>query len=501
MLLYITLSSIAIFAPGHSLLNHVFTLLLALGDAFFAIHTTAYLYNFYKAQTQYPQTVANYYRKFTKNRVAVFIASFNEPTEVLERTVVASKIAVGDRGRVFVLDDSTNEEMRRKIELMVKDYDALYVHRDNRRGAKAGAINDALHLVSEDYVAVFDSDQRPVPEFFDEILPLLDGDEDIAYVQVPQVYANTDASRMAFAAQSVQSVFFDYIAEGKSVSNAMFTCGSNVVYRKSALRDAGGFDETSVTEDMATAINMHARGWKSLYYNRKLVFGEGPATLAAYFTQQGRWSLGTISLWPRVLKLILRHPRKMKVSQYWEYMVSTSWYLVGFANIIMLLPPLAYVFIGISPITGVGNAIFYALLPYLVLSLTSFLLTMRLRGHGVSSALLNISLNFVCFPVYVISAVYAFTGRKKPFKVTPKGEKGGGKVPASSLWPQLSLLYFLLLGVAVGMAKYLIGGNPGFAISALWLLYVAVWMLGLFYVNSDSKEASIYTETLNVYSR
>ncbi len=500
MILYLVISSIVLFSHGYSPSSHFFAVLLIIGDTFFALQTSAYLYNFYKAQFHYPQTIANYYRRYASSRVAVFIMAFNEPAEIIERTVTAVKLATGERGRVFLLDDSTNVRIRESVKEIAKNYDVAYVHRENRRGAKAGAINDAMHLVTEEYLAVFDSDQRPSPEFFDEILPLLEDDGSLAYVQVPQVYVNTDASRMASAAQSVQALFFDYIAEGKSVSNAMFTCGSNVVYRVAALSDVGNFDETIVTEDMATAINMHARGWKSLYYNKKLVFGEGPSTLAAYFTQQGRWSLGSISLWPRVIKLMLRHPKRMKASQYWEYLNSTSWYLVGFANMFVILPPLAYVFLGIPPVVGPGILLFYALVPYLALSMTSFFLTMRLRGHGISSAILNISLNFVCFPVYLVSAVYALTGRKKPFKVTPKGQKGG-KEPLIRLWPQLSLLFLLLLGAIAGLAKYLVDDSIGYAISSVWLIYVAVWIFGLFYVNSASNETSIYTETLKVYSK
>jgi cellulose synthase (UDP-forming) len=98
----------------------------------------------------------------------------------------------------------------------------------------------------------------------------------MAFVQTPQYYVNRDSSKVSKTAFSQQSTFYTNVSEGKSVSNAMFACGTNIVLRVSALRDVGGFDEESVTEDFATSFKLHVRGYSSYYYNNVFVEGMYP---------------------------------------------------------------------------------------------------------------------------------------------------------------------------------------------------------------------------------
>ncbi len=179
------------------------------------------------------------------------------------------------------------------------------MHRENRRGYKAGALNDVLKSINTKYFAVFDADQVPLPEFLTEILPIMEEDDKIALIQVPQRYVNNN-THVAKGANDIQEVFYNFITQGKSLEDSMFSCGSNVLYRTSIIKKVGGFDEQNVTEDLATSIKIHEAGYKTIYYNRPLASGEAPETLNSYFIQQSRWSQGSMAIFFRVLKLLFR---------------------------------------------------------------------------------------------------------------------------------------------------------------------------------------------------
>jgi cellulose synthase (UDP-forming) len=111
---------------------------------------------------------------------------------------------------------------------------------------------------SEKYIAVFDSDMNPLPDFAESIVQIMEKNEKIAFVQTPQYYTNFETNRVARAAGLQQVVFYEYICEGKSLQDAMICCGTNVMFRRKALVEAGGFDDTSVTEDFGLPSNSTA---------------------------------------------------------------------------------------------------------------------------------------------------------------------------------------------------------------------------------------------------
>ncbi|MEM3671100.1 MAG: glycosyltransferase [Thermoprotei archaeon] len=500
--LYFYARILTFFSAGYSPGDLVLSSLLFCADLFFAVHTLTYLANFYRATEVYGTTIERYFKKYTPGfDVAVLVTSYNEPQEVIDRTLSACAVTIdyAGYGRLYLLDDSTDPKARAKLEQSAKSNGAKYVHRGNRRGFKAGALNDALKEIDAKYFTVIDADQRPVPEYLAETVTILEEDETLAFVQVPQKYMNTDASRLALAAQSVQQVFFDYITEGKSVINSMFSCGSNTVFRTRAVKEVGGFDETSVTEDMATSIKLHEAGWRSKYYNRPLVQGEGPTTLGAYFTQQARWSLGSMGLCLRVVKHAFTRPRSMTPLQWWDYFVTTTWYFVGWVYAIMIAGVLGFAYLGLTPIITATPRYFLALIPYVGFNMLAFTLSTVYRGNELKSVLLNISLTFITIPVYMVSAVYAILNRKRPFQVTPKNLVGG-KLPYSALKPQLLMLALIAGGILAASYKAALTGNASYALDIVWMAYYLFLGMFLFYYNTDTKRSAIYDEAFRVQS-
>jgi len=498
---FMIVHSLALFNPGYTLIDRFFASLLLIANIFFALHMVAYTINFLSAESIYPLTAEMYFRRYQKPRTAIFIACYNEPPEVVERTLSAAKICAKDIADVYLLDDSTNEDIRREMEKKALIYDLVYIHRENRRGFKAGAINDALKMIDVDYLAVLDADQRPDSDFLREIIPIMESDPKLAFLQVPQAYTNTDASRIALGAHSVQVVFFQYITEGKSVGNSMFSCGSNVIYRVSALKESGGFVEENVTEDFATSFNIHRMKWNSRYYNQVLVKGEGPSSLSAYFAQQSRWAIGTTSLFKKILLTFFTNPRALKLRQWWEYIISGSWFFVGWAHLIMILMPVITILFGIRPfITGLLPYLI-VLIPYIGLTTTTFSLTVKWRGYPAKYVFLNIGLTMICFPICAISALYALIGKRIPFKVTPKGFEERN-LPWRFLLPQLITIALLALTSVVGIAKFIIISRPEFLVNVAWSTYFLIMLLSLFYFNTGQiKRPSYYEPLFKPYSK
>ncbi|WP_054846401.1 glycosyltransferase [Sulfuracidifex tepidarius] len=124
----------------------------------------------------------------TRLRVASFVTSFNEDPEIVKGTLDSVVKATKGYGDVFLLDDSTNERVSNELKKYCESVGITYIHRTDRKGFKAGAINNALRMIhGYDLVSIFDADQRPVKSYFHDILQYFQ-DPNVAMVQVPQNY-------------------------------------------------------------------------------------------------------------------------------------------------------------------------------------------------------------------------------------------------------------------------------------------------------------------------
>lgn len=170
---------------------------------------------------------------------------------------------------IVLLDDSTVEQTRAAVRAIAEKYGVKAVQRTNRKGYKAGAINQTPPKPTPRTSRCFDAHGLPAHNFLRDIVPIIEENPRLAFVQTPQYYANTDISNVAMGAARQQAVFYEYICEGKSHSHAAFCCGTNVVFRRQALLDV---DEllTTYAEDFATSLNMHLKGYDSAYYNQSV---------------------------------------------------------------------------------------------------------------------------------------------------------------------------------------------------------------------------------------
>ena len=368
--------------------------------------------------------------------VDVFIPTYKEPPEIVDLTVAA---AVGLRGaevRVHILDDGNDPEMER----LAARHGVGYITREEHTGAKAGNINNALKVTDAPFIAVFDSDHVADAAFLEATLGHMD-DPKIAFVQTPQYYANTETGRIAAASWAQQALFFGAICRGKDGLDAVFCCGTNVLFRREALEGVGGFPTNSLTEDFELSIVMHENGWKSAYMPEVLARGLAPEDTAAYVSQQQRWARGCLSGIPRALRAKL--PLKKKA----QYLLSGLYFLSGWTILIYMTFPVVRLLGGGQPIGGIDAPEFLLhFVPYYAVALT----TAALAGAG-SYTFAAFALAAANFWIHCLATIYQVLRRSGSFVVTPK--EGVAERQPRAVMPAL-VAVAVLVGVSIyGLAK------------------------------------------------
>ncbi|HYH76296.1 MAG TPA: glycosyltransferase [Arthrobacter sp.] len=229
----------------------------------------------------------------------------------------------------------------------------------------------------------------------------------------------------------------------------------------------------SVTEDMATAMRMHAMGWESVYHHEILAYGLAPEDLKTMLTQRLRWAQGTIQVLLRENPLV---QKGLKIGQRLMYFATMWTYLSGYAAIIYFAAPIIYLLLGILPVTSLSWDFFARFIPFMVANQLLFAVAGRgiptWRGQQYSLAL---------FPTWIkacsTAARNVWFGRPLGFAVTPKARQSGG--PSWSLIrPQIVVCALLATAAVVGMIRLATGlAEPlGTLVNVGWVIFDLVVM-------------------------
>lgn len=486
ILVYVIARTTLFLFAEYTLIEKLFAIMLIFGEFFVLIHGFGYVLNIFRVmrKKKEPDFVAGGIPA-TESSVAILVAARHEPKEVLKNTFITLKNLNYGNKRIYFLDDSSDEKYKREAEELAENHDLILFRRKVRHGAKAGIINDCLKTLTQKYVAIFDADQNPLPEFLNVLMPLMEKDERLAFIQTPQFYTNIEDSRVARGSAFQQAVFYEYICEGKSTHDAMFCCGTNIVFRRDALLDVGGLDESTVTEDFATSVKLHSKGWKSLYYNHAYAFGMGPENLLGYFKQQFRWAAGTIAVFKKLIYRFLTKPFSLTPRQWWEYLLSSSYYLVGLAFFALMICPVIYLLFGIPSFFAKPEIYFLAFLPYIMLSMSVFYMVLGTRNYRLKDLFLGQLLGMAAFSVYIRGAISALLGVKVIFGVTEKTK--GRALPYLRLWPQLIMIFLNFIAFVWGTNRFIYEREPAVLVNGFWALYHFAVLSGIFYFNEEKK--------------
>ncbi len=229
--------------------------------------------------------------------VDIFLPICGEPIEVIHNTwagVFELLHAYPGMARAFVLDDGPGEEETRQ---MARAFGFTYVRRpDPGYHKKSGNLTYALDRTGGDHVVIFDADFRPRPDFLAETLPYMD-EQAVGLVQTPQYFRSSkDQSWVERAAGATLEVFYRVVQVSRDRFGSALCVGSNAVYRRAALKAAGGFTNIPFAEDSHTGLDVRYAGYRLTYLPVVLAAGVCPSRIDAFMRQQYRWCCGATSL-------------------------------------------------------------------------------------------------------------------------------------------------------------------------------------------------------------
>lgn len=355
--------------------------------------------------------------------VDVFIATYNESIDVLEKTIVGALFLdwPPQRLNVWVLDDGRREWLR----TFCAEKGAGYLTRDDNKHAKAGNINAALQRTDGDFVMILDADFVPRHDMLYRMMGFFD-DPRVGIVQAPHSFFNHDPMQANLAVRQTlpdeQRLFFDEIMAGRDGWDCAFCCGSNSITRRAAIEEIGGRMPTeSITEDILLTLTLLRRGYVTRYVNERLAVGLAPESLEAFFIQRSRWARGnlqTLFLPQGPLGPGLSVAKRL-------IFLPTHWFSQSLVQVTTLSIPAVYLLTGLTPLVNASvDTVFAYQLPALVAILGS----MRFFAPGayfpLAATVLGVIQAFRLFPTVIATLVKPFG---HAFKVTPKGRDAGSR--------------------------------------------------------------------------
>ena len=226
--------------------------------------------------------------------IDVYLPTCGEPLDVLENTYrYVEQMQWGGALNVYVLDDAD----RKDVAELADHYNFQYIVRDNRDYMKkAGNLAYAYARTDGDFIIIFDADFVPRKDFLSHLIPYMD-DDAIAIVQSPQYFETSRGMGwLERGAGATQELFYKWIQPARDRYGAAICVGTCAVYRRAALREAGGFAQIEHSEDVHTGIAQLLRGSELRYVAAVVSAGLSPDELAGFLNQQYRWCNGSMSL-------------------------------------------------------------------------------------------------------------------------------------------------------------------------------------------------------------
>ncbi len=253
-----------------------------------------------------------------KDVVTIQLPLYNE-LYVVERLIdaVCAIDYPKDKLEIQVLDDSTDEtvEVAAKIveEKKKLGFDISYIHRENRKGYKAGALKEGLAIAKGTYIAIFDADFIPRKNFLKKTLSFF-SDNNVGMVQTRWEHLNSNYSILTRA----QALALDghFVIEQTVRNKAGFFInfnGTGGVWRKECIEDAGNWHSDTLTEDLDLSYRAQLNGWKFIFLKDFTSPAELPSEINALKAQQFRWTKGAIETAKKILPLVWKSKIPLRV--------------------------------------------------------------------------------------------------------------------------------------------------------------------------------------------
>lgn len=410
--------------------------------------------------------------------VDVFIATYNEPTELLYKTIngcVHMDYPDKSKVHIYICDDGRRAEVRQLAEQMHVNY----LDREDNKGAKAGNLNHALSVTSSPLIATFDADMIPRHEFLlDTVAYFVDQEiknreleeKDrikIGFIQTPQSFYNPDLFQFNLFSESripnEQDYFYKDVQVARNKSNCVIYGGSNTVISREALNDVGGFFTKSITEDFATGIKIQQKGYICYAINKVLASGLSPTDLKSLINQRIRWGRGCIQTGRRVHICLSRH---LSLAQKANYLASIWYWYASWKRLIYIMSPILF---ATFSVLVVKCSLIEVLIFWLPMYISSNI-SLKMMSRNIRTTKWTNLYETTIFPFMMIPVLLETFGiSMKKFKVTQKDAKQNKKKDWVYAIPHTILIILSVIGIANCIRWTFTTGRIDYFVILFWL--------------------------------
>jgi len=301
--------------------------------SFYGIHRYTMCYQYFKYRKNYDPNPPKHFEELP--RVTVQLPIFNEQF-VIDRLIeaVCAMEYPREKLEIQVLDDSTDETVQ-VASAIVDRYAALghpivYIHRTNRHGFKAGALDAGLKVAKGELVAIFDADFVPPADWLMKVIHHF-AEPEVGMVQTRWTHLNRDYSMLT----QIEAILLDghfVLEHGSRVRTGEFFNfnGTAGMWRRQAIVDGGGWQHDTLTEDTDLSYRSQMAGWRFKYLPEVECPSELPIEMTAFKTQQARWAKGLIQTSIKVLPMVFRSntSRRNKIESVYHLTANMSYPLM-----------------------------------------------------------------------------------------------------------------------------------------------------------------------------
>jgi cellulose synthase/poly-beta-1,6-N-acetylglucosamine synthase-like glycosyltransferase len=393
---------------------------------------------------------------------------------------------------IQLLDDSTDETVE-VARILVDRYAALghpviYLHRDNREGYKAGALAEGLKTAKGEFVAIFDADFVPPPDFLLKCIHHFT-DPKVGMVQTRWTHINRNYSLLT----EVEAILLDghFVLEhsGRARSGVFFNFnGTAGMWRRCAIDEAGGWEHDTLTEDTDLSYRAQLKGWKFLYLQDVECPAELPVEMTAFKTQQARWAKGLIQVSKKILPKVFASDasRHVKIEACYHLTANLSYPLMIVLSVLLMPAMIIRFYQGWFQMLYIDLPLFMAS----TFSISSFYLVSQkelfpkswLRSLLYLPLLMALGIGLTV--TNTIAVFEALVGKQTAFARTPKYrvESKKDRVGAKKYRKRLGWVPWieLLIGIYFALAVfYAIDNENYFTVPFLLLFVIGYWVTGL----------------------
>ncbi|MBI5857565.1 MAG: glycosyltransferase [Sphingobacteriales bacterium] len=392
-----------------------------------------------------------YNEKYVMERLLHCIAAIDYPKNKLE---------------IQVLDDSTDDSVTETAgiirQLQKSGLDIQHIKRTNRINYKAGALKEGLETAKGEFIAIFDADFLPQPEWIKQTVIYFKNSE-IGVVQTRWGHINRDYSLLTKVQAFALDTHFTLEQTGRNANGYFMNFnGTAGIWRKQCIIDAGNWEGDTLTEDLDLSYRAQLNGWKFKYLEDVVTPAELPVVISAARSQQFRWNKGGAENFIKMFRRIISSKRmsfKMKLHGLFHLVNSSMFFFVLIVSVLSI--PMLYVKNHYGHLALFFNINSFFIISTAILFICNWVVYKNLHGKGFGIFIRYIRMFFSFFTVALgfslhnsLAVAEAYAGKKSEFIRTPKFNinkltdswKGNQylntKISINAILETLLLLYF-----------------------------------------------------------